>query len=80
MTAYLIADVKVTDNGWVPEYAASVHDIVHKHSSKYLARSGVADGYAIKKHRHAAEVMQCASEIMIKQGRSLPVEYWADPF
>jgi hypothetical protein len=42
--------------------------------------SGVADGYAVKKHRHAAEVMRCASEIMIKQGRSLPVEYWADPF
>jgi uncharacterized protein (DUF1330 family) len=40
MTAYLIADVKVTDNGWVPEYAASVHDIVHKHGGKYLARSG----------------------------------------
>ena len=29
MTAYLIADVKVTDDGWVPAYAASVHDIVH---------------------------------------------------
>jgi uncharacterized protein (DUF1330 family) len=24
----------------VPEYAASVHDIVHKHGGKYLARSG----------------------------------------
>jgi uncharacterized protein (DUF1330 family) len=40
MTVYLIADIKVTDNGWVPEYAASVHDIVHKHGGKYLARSG----------------------------------------
>ena len=40
MTAYLIADVKVTDDGWVPAYAASVHDIVHKHGGKYLARSG----------------------------------------
>ena len=29
MTVYLIADIKVTDNGWVPEYAASVHHIVH---------------------------------------------------
>ena len=38
--AYLIADVKVTDDGWVPAYAASVHDIVHKHGGKYLARSG----------------------------------------
>jgi uncharacterized protein (DUF1330 family) len=40
MAAYLIADIKVTDNGWVPECAASVHDIVHKHGGKYLARSG----------------------------------------
>ena len=27
MTVYLIADVKMTDDGWVPAYAASVHDI-----------------------------------------------------
>ena len=40
MAAYLIADVKVTDDKWVPAYAASVHDIVHKHGGKYLARSG----------------------------------------
>ena len=40
MAAYLIADVKVTDDGWVPAYAASVHDIVHKHGGKYLSRSG----------------------------------------
>ena len=40
MTVYVIADIKVTDDGWVPAYAASVHDIVHKHGGKYLARSG----------------------------------------
>src|SRR6516165_11496012 len=40
MTVYLIADVKVTDDAWVPAYAASVHDIVHKHGGKYLSRSG----------------------------------------
>jgi uncharacterized protein (DUF1330 family) len=40
MTAFLIADVKVTDDAWVPDYAASVHEIVHKHGGKYLARSG----------------------------------------
>ena len=40
MTVYVIADVMVTDDGWVPAYAASVHDIVHKHGGKYLARSG----------------------------------------
>src|SRR3982750_1953032 len=40
MTAYLIADIKVTDGKWVPDYAASVHNIVHKHGGKYLSRSG----------------------------------------
>ena len=40
MTVYVIADINVTDDGWVPAYAASVHDIVHKHGGKYLSRSG----------------------------------------
>jgi uncharacterized protein (DUF1330 family) len=40
MTVFLIADIKVTDDKWVPDYAASVHDLVHKHSGKYLSRSG----------------------------------------
>lgn len=40
MSAFLIADIKVTDDGWVPEYAAKVHEIVEKHGGKYLARSG----------------------------------------
>lgn len=40
MTVYVIADVKITDDSWVPEYAANVHDIVHKHGGKYLSRSG----------------------------------------
>ena len=40
MPVYLIADVKVTDDSWLPDYAANVHDIVHKHGGKYLSRSG----------------------------------------
>jgi uncharacterized protein (DUF1330 family) len=40
MTVYVIADIKVTDDKWVANYAASVHDLVHKHGGKYLARSG----------------------------------------
>jgi len=40
MSVYLIADIKVTDDKWIPAYAASVHDLVHKHGGKYLARSG----------------------------------------
>lgn len=40
MSVYVIADIKVTDGKWVADYAASVHEIVHKHGGKYLARSG----------------------------------------
>ena len=40
MTVYLIADVKVTNDKWVPLYASTVHELVHKHGGKYLARSG----------------------------------------
>lgn len=40
MPVYLIADIKVTDDAWVPDYATSVHALVHKHGGRYLARSG----------------------------------------
>lgn len=40
MAVYLIAGVKVTDESWIPEYAAKVHHIVAKHGGKYLSRSG----------------------------------------
>ena len=40
MSVYLIADIKVTDGGWVPDYAAHVHKIVEKHGGRYLSRSG----------------------------------------
>jgi len=40
MPVYLIADIKVKNDKWVPAYAASVHELVHNHGGKYLARSG----------------------------------------
>ena len=40
MTVYVIADIKVTDDSWIPDYAAKAHDVVHRHGGKYLARSG----------------------------------------
>ena len=40
MAVYLIADIKVTDDSWIPDYAAHVHDLVDKHGGKYLSRSG----------------------------------------
>ena len=39
MSVFLIAEVQVTDDAWIPEYAAKVHDIVSKHGGKYLSRS-----------------------------------------
>ena len=39
MTVYLIANVKVSDDAWLPDYAANVHHIVHKHGGEYLSRS-----------------------------------------
>jgi len=39
MTVYVIADIEVTDDAWIPGYAQKVHDIVHKHGGKYLTRS-----------------------------------------
>ena len=39
MTVYVIADIKVTDDSWVADYAANVHEIGHKHGGKYLSRS-----------------------------------------
>ncbi len=39
MPVYVIADIKVTDDSWLPGYAAVVHDIAHRHGGKYLARS-----------------------------------------
>ena len=40
MAVYMIADIRITDVKWVPAYAASVHELVHKHGGKYLSRSG----------------------------------------
>ena len=40
MSVYLIADIKITNDAWVPEYAANVHKLVEKHGGKYLSRSG----------------------------------------
>ena len=39
MPVFLIANVKVTDETWIPDYAAKVHDIVARHGGKYLSRS-----------------------------------------
>ena len=40
MSVYLIADIKITNDRWVPEYASNVHKLVEKHGGRYLSRSG----------------------------------------
>jgi uncharacterized protein (DUF1330 family) len=40
MKVFLIAEIKVTDNSWVPAYASNVHKIVEKHGGVYFSRSG----------------------------------------
>ncbi len=40
MAVYLIADIQVTDDTWIPDYTENVHNIVHNHGGKYLSRSG----------------------------------------
>ncbi len=40
MSVYLIADIKVNDDSWIPDYAANVHKLVEKHGGRYLSRSG----------------------------------------
>lgn len=40
MSIYLLADIQVTDDAWVPEYAGHVHNLVEKHGGRYLSRSG----------------------------------------
>ncbi len=40
MSVFLIADIKVTNDSWMPEYAAEVHKLVEMHGGKYLSRSG----------------------------------------
>lgn len=40
MSVYLIADIKIINDGWVPRYASNVHKLVEKHGGRYLSRSG----------------------------------------
>ncbi|WP_049641041.1 DUF1330 domain-containing protein [Candidatus Rhodobacter oscarellae] len=40
MSVYLIADIKITHDGWVPEYGSNVHKLAEKHGGRHLSRSG----------------------------------------
>ena len=40
MPVYVMADIKVTSDGRIPDYVTNVHNLVHKHGGKYLSRCG----------------------------------------
>lgn len=40
MSLFLIAEIKITNDAWVPDYAATVHKLVARQGGKYLSRSG----------------------------------------
>ncbi len=40
MPVYDSAIVKLTDDSWIPDNAAAVHEIAAKHGGRYLSRSG----------------------------------------
>ena len=40
MSVFLIAEITIKDDAWVPEYAANVHKLVEKQGGRYLSRSG----------------------------------------
>jgi hypothetical protein len=59
MSVFLIADVLLTDDAWVPDYAANVHALVEKHGGKYLSRSAnieILEGEPDAKARQAGSV------------------------
>ena len=39
MSYYVIGEVNVKDDSWVPEYLKNVTRLVHRHGGKYLART-----------------------------------------
>jgi hypothetical protein len=63
MTVYLIADVKVTDDEWVPSYAASVHDIVHKLRSR---TTSACCGPSCGRHAHRfGSASPCLNKLLL---------------
>jgi len=40
MSVFLVADIKISNDAWVPEYANNVHKLVEKQGGRYLSRSG----------------------------------------
>ena len=40
MRIFLLADIKIINDEWVPAYAEKAHEIVHKHGGRYLSGCG----------------------------------------
>lgn len=39
MSYYVVAEINVRDDSWVPEYLKNVTQLVHQYGGKYLART-----------------------------------------
>jgi uncharacterized protein (DUF1330 family) len=63
MCVFLIAEIKITNDSWVPTYAANVHKFVEKQGGKYLSRSGnITDIEGAKKDATLVAIMQFDSK------------------
>jgi len=63
MSVFLIAEIKITDDSWVPAYAANVHKLVEKQGGTYLSRSGnITSIEGAKKDSTLVAIMQFPSK------------------
>ena len=63
MSVFLIAEIKISDDSWVPAYAANVHKFVERQGGKYLSRSGnITAIEGAPKDRSLVAVMQFDSK------------------
>jgi uncharacterized protein (DUF1330 family) len=68
MSTFLIADITVTDDGWIPAYAAQVHKLVPKHGGRYLSRSGNIEAVeGAEKHSTLIAIIQFPSRDAIQR-------------
>lgn len=63
MSVFLIAEIKITNPSWIPDYAANVHKFVERQGGKYLSRSGnVITVEGLQKDSSLVAIMQFPNE------------------
>ena len=43
MKYYLVGEVEITDQSWVPDYIRNVTEMVERHGGRYLARTSIVE-------------------------------------